>query len=124
VVNEPNPQTAYDRIGGEPSVREAVERLYQLILGDPELAPYFTGVEMAELKQHMVNLLTKVLGGPDGYTGRDLAVAHQNLNVTSEHFFVVGVYLLSVLQDLGVPLDIRRAVGTVLASVQPLVITA
>ena len=65
-----------------------------------------------------------ILGGPDAYTGKDLAVAHQNLNVTSEHFFVVGVYLLSVLQDLGVPLDIRRAVGTVLASVQPLVISA
>jgi len=123
-MNEPNPQSAYDRIGGEPSVREAVERLYQLILSDPDLAPYFTDVKMPDLKQHMVALLTKVLGGPDNYTGRDLALAHQSLNVTSEHFFVVGVYLLSVLQDLGVPLDIRRAVGTVLASVQPLVITA
>jgi truncated hemoglobin YjbI len=123
-MDDPTPQSAYDRIGGEPSVREAVERLYRLILDDPELQPYFAGVEMSELKQHMVSLLTKVLGGPDNYTGRDLALAHQNLHVTSEHFFVVGVYLLSVLQDLGVPLDIRRSVGTVLASVQPLVITA
>jgi hemoglobin len=123
-MNDPTPQPAYDRIGGEPSVREAVERLYSLILDDAELAPYFAGIDMPELKQHMVSLLTKVLGGPDGYTGRDLALAHQHLHVTSEHFFVVGVYLLSVLQDLGVPLDIRRSVGTVLASVQPLVITA
>jgi len=123
-MNEPITESPYDRIGGQPSVSEAVERLYQLILGDPELAPYFAGVEMSDLKKHMVSLLTKVLGGPDSYTGRDLTLAHQNLHVTSEHFFVVTVYLLSVLQDLGVPLDIRRAVGTVLASVQPLVITA
>jgi truncated hemoglobin YjbI len=122
-MSDPTPESAYDRIGGEPSVREAVGRLYRLILGDAELAPYFSGVELSDLKQHMVSLLTKVLGGPDGYTGRDLALAHQHLQVTSEHFFVVGVYLLSVLQDLGVPLDIRRTVGTVLASVQPLVIT-
>jgi hypothetical protein len=36
----------------------------------------------------------------------------------------VSVYLLSVLQDLGVPLEIRRAVGTVLASAEAQVVTA
>lgn len=123
-MNESTTQSAYDRVGGEPAVHETVERLYKLVLDDPELAPYFDGVDMLKLKHHLATLLAKVLGGPDNYTGRDLAVAHQRLNVTSEHFFVVGVYLLSVLQELGVPLDIRRSVGTVLAAVQPLVITA
>lgn len=123
-MNENSSESAYARIGGEPAVREAVERLYQLVLGDPELAPYFAGVDLSNLKQHMVLLLTKVLGGPDNYRGRDLATAHQDLHVRRDHFFAVAVYLLSVLQDLSVPLDIRRAVGTVLASVEPQVVTA
>lgn len=123
-MNEKSGESSYARIGGEPSVREAVERLYKLVLDDPELAPYFAGVDLTNLKQHMVFLLTKVLGGPDRYRGLDLATAHQHLHVTREHFYVVAVYLLSVLQDLGVPLDVRRAVGTVLASSEPQVVTA
>lgn len=114
----------YDRVGGAPAIREVVDRLYRLILDDEALAPYFASTDLPNLKQHMASLLTTVLGGPNQYLGRDLAAAHANLKITKEHFWVVSVYLLSVLNDLSVPLDIQRAVGTVLASTEDQVVTA
>jgi len=108
----------YDRVGGAPAIKEAVERLYRLILGDPELAGYFDNVDMPKQKAHLAALLAKVLGGPDGYAGRDLAVAHEGLGITVEHYAKVGGYLVGVLRELGVDEDIVAAVAATLAAVR------
>ena len=40
----------YEQIGGAPAVAAAVDDLYVGILGDPGLAHYFDGVDMARQK--------------------------------------------------------------------------
>ena len=42
----------YDSIGGAPAVRAAVDDFYERVLGDPRLAPFFTGTDMNRLKSH------------------------------------------------------------------------
>ena len=108
----------YDRVGGAPAISAVVDRLYQLLLDDPVLIPYFEGIDLPRLKQHMAALLAKVLGGPDRYSGRDLATAHQGLNITREHYWRVSLHLYSVLFGLQVPMDIMQAVSSVLASAE------
>ena len=115
-------ESAYDRVGGAAAVGAVVDRLYQLLLEDPELAPYFAGTEIPRLKQHMAALLTKVLGGPDRYSGRDLGPAHEGLGITREHYWRVSLHLYSVLFGLQVPMDIMHAVGSVLASVEEVIV--
>ncbi len=112
----------YDRVGGGPAVSAVVDRLYQLLLEDPVLRHYFDGIDLPRLKQHMAALLTKVLGGPDRYSGRDLAGAHQDLNITREHYWRVSLHLYSVLFSLEVPMDIMHTVGSVLASVEEAIV--
>src|SRR4051794_11278820 len=114
--------SAYARIGGAPSVKAAVDRLYQLILADQGLARYFAGIEMSQLKAHMAALLTKVLGGPDGYAGRDLGEAHKGLGITTGHYQLVVGYLVQTLEELSVPADIIAAAGAVVTSVAPAII--
>src|SRR3954469_8842099 len=105
----------YVRVGGEPAVTEAVNRLYRVILADDRLSPYFEHVDIGRLKSHMVALLSQVLGGPEAYSGRDLRMAHAGLGISRERYDVVGAYLVGVLAGLGVDDEVLDAVRGVLA---------
>jgi hemoglobin len=112
----------YEELGGTPTVKEAVDRFYRLVLDDGELAGYFDGVDLPQLKAHQVKLISHVLGGPNEYEGRDLAEAHGHLGVTPAHYEKVGAYLTGVLSEMGAREEIVTAVGTTLASVAPQII--
>jgi hemoglobin len=113
------PGSHYERVGGAPALREAVDRFYTRVLADAELAPYFEGVNVAELKRHQVLLLSQVLGGPQAYDGRELGAAHAGLGITTGHYALVVGHLVAVFQELGVPEDVIAAAGEVVASVEP-----
>jgi hemoglobin len=116
------PPSHYERIGGAEAVKAAVKLFYDRVLTDPELIPYFENVEMEQQKRHLVLMLTAVLGGPNNYTGRGLAEAHQPLNIPVAHYAKVGAHLTSTLTELGVPADIIADVQAVLAQVQDQVV--
>ncbi|MGC4869223.1 group I truncated hemoglobin [Micromonospora sp. DT53] len=124
VTEETAPASHYDRIGGASSVKAAVELFYDKVLADPELAGYFADVDMAGQRRHLALMLTVVLGGPNEYTGRGLAEAHQPLNITEGHYAKVGEHLTVTLTELGVPSDIIADVQTVLGQVQGQVVAA
>lgn len=113
----------FEELGGTPTVKEAVDRFYRLVLDDGDLAGYFDGVDLPQLKAHQVKLISHVLGGPNEYGGRDLAEAHGHLGVTEAHYQKVGTYLTGVLTEMGAREEIVTAVGTTLASVAPQIIT-
>jgi hemoglobin len=109
----------YDAIGGGPAVSAVVNDFYVRVLGDPQLAPYFEGVDMPRLKRHQVLLVTQVLGGPYNYDGRPLDEAHEDLEVDHDDFAAVAGHLTAAMQAAGVPEDIiLRAIAAV-ASTEP-----
>ncbi len=112
----------FDRIGGGPAVRAAVERLYELILADPTLTHFFDSTDIDKQKGHMAALLTTVLGGPDKYVGRDLGAAHQGLGITTGDYQKVAGYLVQTLRELNVPEDIIADAGAVVTQVAPTII--
>ncbi|MFC4017457.1 group 1 truncated hemoglobin [Micromonospora sp. GCM10011542] len=122
VTEETAPASHYDRIGGASSVKAAVELFYDRVLADPDLAGYFTTVDMVGQRRHLALMLTVVLGGPNEYAGRGLAEAHQPLNIPVEHYVKVGEHLIATLTGLGVPADILAHVQTVLVQVQDQVV--
>ncbi len=110
--------TIYDEIGGEPAVATVVDLLYQRLLADPDLMPYFAGRDMARLKAHQRALVTVALGGTsEQYNGQMMHPAHAGLGITNEAFDKVLDHLLAVFTDAGVP----PATSTkILAILQPL----
>jgi hemoglobin len=118
------PQSHYQRIGGAAAVKAAVDLFYDRVLTDLDLVGYFEKVDMVEQRRHLVLMLTVVLGGPNNYTGRGLAEAHQPLNIPLEHYAKVGEHLTAILTELGVPGDILAHVRGVLAEVQDQVVAA
>lgn len=114
----------YDEIGGAPAVEEAVRRFYDRLLHDPQVVGFFDGVDLDRLRQHQVALLTTILGGPDAYSGRELAQAHAHLAITSDDYTRVGGHLVAVLEELRVPAHVIAAVAETLQAVAPNIITA
>lgn len=118
-VEGETPVSHYDRLGGAPTIREAVERFYALVLADPDLAPFFTDADVTKVKRHQILLLSQVLGGPADYDGRALGDAHSGLGITDVHYDKVVAHLVSVLVDLGADDEAIAAAGAVAASVKP-----
>jgi hemoglobin len=107
-------ESMYDRIGGGPAIGSVVEQLYDWILADKQLQPYFDGVEIPRVKRHMAALLSDVLGGPVPYSGPDLREAHSELGVTSEDYDRVVDLAAAALLLAHVPRDVVAAVEGVL----------
>ncbi|MDG4831032.1 group 1 truncated hemoglobin [Solwaraspora sp. WMMD1047] len=114
----------YQRVGGAEAVKAAVGLFYDKVLADPELAGYFAAVDMEQQRRHLALMLTVVLGGPDGYSGRGLAEAHQPLGIPPEHYALVGEHLMATLSELGAPADVLAHVGDVLVQVRDQVVGA
>ncbi|MBM0226795.1 MULTISPECIES: group 1 truncated hemoglobin [Micromonospora] len=123
VIEETAP-SHYARIGGASSVKAAVALFYDKVLADPELAGYFSDIDMTEQRRHLALMLTVVLGGPNEYAGRGLAEAHQPLGIPVAHYVKVGEHLTATLTELGVPQDIITDVQVVLEKVQDQVVSS
>lgn len=117
-------QSPYQRLGAEGGISTAVDSFYELVLADPTLAPFFTDVDMAAQKRHMVFFLSAATGGPDKYEGRDMAAAHAGHNITDAHFDQVVEHLVATLLGLGVPEDLIGDVGGALIPLRGQVVSA
>ena len=115
--------TDYERIGGGPAVSAVVDALYARLTVDPDVGHYFEDISLPEQKRHMILMLTKVLGGPDTYDGRELDVAHQPLGISDPDYDRVGETLMGILGEVGVPDDIQGRVAEVLGAVRPQVVS-
>ncbi|GAB2853031.1 group 1 truncated hemoglobin GlbN [Actinocorallia aurea] len=107
----------YDAIGGAAAVGTAVDDFYLRVTADPELAPYFTGADLARLKAHQRAFIAAAVGGPEIYRGRDMAAAHSGLAITNAHFDRVVAHLAATLEKLDVP---AGTIGEIGAALSPL----
>jgi hemoglobin len=114
----------YDAVGGGPAVSAVVNDFYERVLGDPQLAPYFEGVDMARLKRHQALLVTQVLGGPANYDGRSLNEAHAGLGIDSDDFNAVVGHLAAAMKGAGVPDDIIGRAGAAVVATEPDIVQA
>lgn len=111
--------TPWEQIGGAPTIKIVVERIYHLIKFDDEIyLRYFVGMDLTAIKAHMAALLTKLLGGPNIYRGRSLADAHAQLCIEDDHHDRVGDYVISALWSVHAGAKIINDVGKLLDSVR------
>lgn len=120
---EAAPQSDYEAVGGGPAVAAVVQRFYELIMADPQLTPFFEGVDMANLKRHQVKLVSQVMGGPIEYEGRELRDAHGRLDIGPGDFDAVVGHLIEALREFSVPQEIIDRVVAALAETQPDIVT-
>ena len=96
----------YTDLGGEPAIKAAIDLFYEKVMADPELVPFFDGIDLDRLKETQASFFSTALGGPDLYRGRDLRAAHRlprRRGLDEERFERFMGYFRSTLEELGVP---------------------
>ncbi len=116
--------SAFDSVGGAPAVRAAVDELYVRLRDDPVLSEYFVDLDMARLKAHQRAFIAAAIGGPEVYSGSDMAAAHRGLGITDQDFDAVTRHLVDTLAGLGAPTSVLARIGGRLAALRPDVVTA
>ena len=116
--------TIFDAIGGAPAVQAAVDDFYVRVLADPALAPVFAGADMNRLKAHQRAFIAAAIGGPQLYTGRDMATAHAGLGITDAQFDAVVGHLVDTLTGLGVPDATITQIGATLTPLRTDIVAA
>ena len=100
----------YERLGGAPRLAAVVDDLYIRILIDGDLAPIFTGVDLAALRRHQQRFLGYLLDGPNEYHGPSLRQIHTGLEITPAQFAAVVGHLAAALAAYGVPTSVSDEV--------------
>lgn len=94
------PPSLYQRLGGDAAIDSLVDEFYGRVLGDPVLAPYFTGVSMDSLRRMQAEFFAAALDGPVRYTGRPIIHAHQHLKIRLSDLQAFVGHLFDTLQSL------------------------
>jgi hemoglobin len=93
----------YQTVGGAAGITRIVDLFYEKLWADPELQPYFAGIDREKLKHHQRQFLTFALGGGTlAYEGRPLAESHATLKITNDAFSKVQWYLRVTLEELDI----------------------
>lgn len=99
-------KSLYERIGGEGAVKATVLKMYDKILDDEELAPFFEDINVEQLRLSQSAFVTYAFGGPNHYSGKSLRAAHKSAvaqGLSDRHFDRVAAHLKSAMEELNVP---------------------
>jgi methyl-accepting chemotaxis protein len=96
----------YARLGGKTKIALIVDRLYERILADRDLRPFFARANMSAIKQRELQFLTHALGGPTDSKNRQTKPAHANLLREPRHFERAATHLAVTLSEMSVSPDV------------------
>jgi len=114
----------FDKYGGFSVVSKIVLDLYERLLDDDDLGPFFDDVDFARIVDHQTKFVSSVMGGPAAYTDTQIEKLHNHLPITSAHFDRLAVILTQVLQDHGVDDDDANEIVGGFAARRDLVVNA
>jgi hemoglobin len=93
----------YQRLGGRDAIEAVVDDAIGHISVDPRINQRFASAAIAPLKRDLVDLLCARSGGPCIYTGRDMARAHEGMNIRDDEFDALIEDLVKSLDKFKVP---------------------
>lgn len=99
--------TLYERIGGDETVHAVVADFYRRVLSDPELSPFFAGIDAERLEVMQREFFAAALDGPLRYTGRPMNEVHSGLGIQLRHLSRFLDHLLETLASRGLDEDDR-----------------
>lgn len=100
------------------------EYLYDRIKKDTYLKPFFAGVNMDALTEHMGDMLCVLTGGPNIYRGKDVIAAHKDMQIDEAAFNAVVAHLIHAFEDAGIDEADSALVLAELAGAKEGIITA
>lgn len=94
-------ESLFDALGGAESVARIVDAMYDRVLADPELGPYFKNVQTQHLRKMQYEFIASALGGPVAYSGGELQAIHAKHNIAPAHFAKFVGHLADAMEAHG-----------------------
>jgi hemoglobin len=105
-------QKLFERLGGAAALANVVRDMYQRVLLDPELGPFFKHISMERLHNMQYQFLASAFDGPVQYAGAELSAIHRGRGITSRHFARFCGHFADALEAQGVDKhDVDVALG-------------
>ncbi|MCM3585999.1 group 1 truncated hemoglobin [Mesobacillus maritimus] len=96
-------QALYEKLGGAEAIEKVVDYFYnELVLKDESVNQYFKDTDMDKQIRHQAKFISFALGGPNQYSGKSMAKAHEGMNLQPEHFNAIVQHLHDALAHFGV----------------------
>ncbi len=118
----------YDRLGGVYSIATVIDDFIDRIMVDPRLNanPFVDEahhrVPPAGFKYLVTEMLCWAAGGPQVYTGRDMAASHQHLKITAREWQAFMDDLDQTLDKFAVPATEREEIQTIVESTRAAIV--
>jgi len=124
-TDDSKPQTLMQKLGGNASVKAAVEGLYSRLLADEDLSPFFEDVSMTALKIHQIEFMKVAFSQiPDDFDVAEfMKTKHARLftdkGLNESHFDKLAGHFVATLEDLSVPQNLIDEAVAVVGPLRP-----
>ena len=115
----------YKRLGGYDAIAAVVDDFVPRLAGDPDLAQFFNGHSIdtkKRLRQHVVDLICELTGGPCMYVGRDLKTAHAGLGIAESHWQTSLKHFNATLDKFSVPPKEMNELISLISALKPKIV--
>ena len=109
----------YERLGRFDGITRIVHDVMEAHLANPVVAPRFRAVkDLDHAKEMAAQFFCAGCGGPEAYTGRDLLVAHQGMNISEQEYMAAMDDILGALEKNDIDPGTRGEVTAILYSLK------
>ncbi|XXF11130.1 group 1 truncated hemoglobin [Pseudomonas sp. D2-3] len=112
----------YRDLGEKPGITRIVEGMLINVAGDPRIVQFFARVDIAGLRDKLVDKFCVIAGGPCVYTGDSLEESHKGQNLSPSHFNALVENLQASMDSQGVPTPVQNRLLARLAALRGQVI--
>ena len=95
-------RTLFDKYGGFSAISKIVMDLYDRLLEDDEVGPFFDDVDMARIVDHQTKFVSSLMDGPASYSDSQIEKLHAHLAIASRHFDQLATILRDTLLEHGI----------------------
>ena len=106
VSNAVSQESLYKRLGGYDAIAAVSDDFIARLASDHTLNKFLIGLNeesQKRLRQHLVDFICNVTGGPCLYLGRDMKTAHTGLHITDAEWDLGTGHLIETLNKFNVP---------------------
>jgi hemoglobin len=113
----------YERLGRAEGIRRIVDDVIASHRANPLIKARFAGIkEWDRLQRVLVEFFCAGAGGPEAYTGRDLAVAHSGMNLSEQELVAAIDDIVAAMDKQGIDAQTKSDVVGIVYSLKPQVL--
>ena len=102
----------FETLGGARGVQEVVHEMYERVLADEELAPFFENASLERIQRMQIEFVSSMTDGPVRYTGAELTEVHRGRGINRHHFSKFCGHMADALEARGVdPQTVDQVLG-------------